>query len=512
MNIIEAINDPHLFRPLFKDLGTWRAWQVFLKSLFALPLDEQELALYTLCTGRETPPTTPFAECWCPTGRRSGKSFIAALTAVFLACFKSYQEYLSPGERAVVGVIAADRAQAQIIFRYIRGFLNSNKMLKKMIESERSDSIDLNNSVSIEVKTCSYRSSRGPSYAAIIADEIAFWRDDTSSNPADEVLRAVRPGMATIPNSLLLCISSPYARTGPLWQAMNKHHGRDDSDVLVWNSDSRTMNPTIKQSIIDRDMTLDPEAARSEWLAQFRSDLETFLDLAILESCVVQGRHELPPRLASNLNFNYTAFVDPSGGRNDAATLAIAHREGDKAILDLARRWPSPHDPAQVTREMASIIKGYGIFRVTGDRYAGAWPQQEFLRHNVFYEPSTRDKSALYIDFLPMINSGLVELLDLPILKNELASLERRTRSAGRDLIDHPPRGQDDLANAVAGAVTLAGGPGREATMISRPLGERPRSLSLSRHLFGLKVAHRPIEEPQGVRWEGQMFERRDEE
>jgi hypothetical protein len=38
INIIQAINDPHLFRPLFKDLATWQAWQVFLKALFALPL------------------------------------------------------------------------------------------------------------------------------------------------------------------------------------------------------------------------------------------------------------------------------------------------------------------------------------------------------------------------------------------------------------------------------------------------------------------------------------------
>ena len=88
MNIIKAIHDPALFRPLFKDLSTWTAWQIFLKALFSLPMDEAELELYRRCTGRETAPGQPFREAWVPTGRQSGKSFIAALLAVFIACFR----------------------------------------------------------------------------------------------------------------------------------------------------------------------------------------------------------------------------------------------------------------------------------------------------------------------------------------------------------------------------------------------------------------------------------------
>ena len=49
-----------------------------------------------------------------------------------------------------------------------------------------------------------------------------------------------------------------------------------------------------------------------------------------------------------------------------------------------------------------------------------------------------------------------IELLDNPILVNQLANLERRTRSGGRDTVDHPPNGHDDLANAVAGVAEVA--------------------------------------------------------
>jgi hypothetical protein len=401
---------------------------------------------------------------------------MAALVGVFLACFKDYRGYLSPGERAHILIVAADRAQAGVILRYVKGFMASNPMLSKMVESEKAESVDLTNGVTIQVMTCSYRSIRGFTVVAAICDEIAFWRsEENSANPATEVLRAIRPALATIPDSLLLCISSPWARTGPLYEAFTRHHGRDDSDVMVWSAPTLTMNPTISQKIIDRDSEIDPEMARCEWGAEFRSDLESFLTLEAIEAVIVQGRYELPPVFASNLNLGYRAFVDPSGGRRDAATLAITHKEGERVLLDVARAWKSPHEPATVVWEMAGVLKSYGLSRVTGDRYAGAWPEQEFLKYGIRYEASDKDKSALYLAFLPMVLSGQVELLDLKMLKSELVGLERRARSGGRDSVDHGPRGHDDLANAVAGACTLASGRRRIAGPVMRDRIREPK-------------------------------------
>ncbi len=58
-----------------------------------------------------------------------------------------------------------------------------------------------------------------------------------------------------------------------------------------------------------------------------------------------------------------------------------------------------------------------------------------------------------------MVNSGQVELLDHKVLRAQLEGLERRTARGGRDSIDHPPGGRDDVANAVAGAVVRAAKP-----------------------------------------------------
>ena len=121
MNLLQAIQDPKLFAPWFRKTDTWRAWLAFLAALFALPMSEEALAIFRQCTGRQTGGLQPFKEVWLIIGRRGGKSFILALLAVFVACFKSYREYLAPGERATVLVIAADRKQARVIMRYVRG-------------------------------------------------------------------------------------------------------------------------------------------------------------------------------------------------------------------------------------------------------------------------------------------------------------------------------------------------------------------------------------------------------
>jgi hypothetical protein len=51
VNVLEALRDPNIFGPLaaFRDLRTWRAWIVFLKVVYGLALDDEELG--NLCTG-----------------------------------------------------------------------------------------------------------------------------------------------------------------------------------------------------------------------------------------------------------------------------------------------------------------------------------------------------------------------------------------------------------------------------------------------------------------------------
>jgi hypothetical protein len=96
------------------------------------------------------------------------------------------------------------------------------------------------------------------------------------------------------------------------------------------------------------------------------------------------------------------------------------------------------------------------IRTVQGDRYAGEWPPEQFNRNGIAYEPSELTRSEIYGELLPLLNSRVVALLENDRLQRQLLSLERRTSRGGRDAIDHPRVGRDDLANAVAGALVMA--------------------------------------------------------
>src|SRR3954462_3107953 len=100
--VIDLALNPSCFAPWFKDPTTWSAWFTFLRVLFGLPLGADELPLFRECTGLDAPSANGVNEAWLVCGRRAGKSLTLALIAVFLACFRDWSEYLSPGERGTV--------------------------------------------------------------------------------------------------------------------------------------------------------------------------------------------------------------------------------------------------------------------------------------------------------------------------------------------------------------------------------------------------------------------------
>jgi hypothetical protein len=193
ISILQAIADPHLFQQHFEG-NTWDAWLTFLAALFALPMTQEQCALYQKHTGRSSPPTESLHEAWLICGRRSGKSFILALASVFLAAFKDWRPHLGPGEVGTVMIICVDRRGARVIMRFCIALLKSTPMLRQLIVGERSESITLRNRVVIEVHTASFKTTRGYSIVAALLDELAFWPTDEASEPDYEILMRLDRG------------------------------------------------------------------------------------------------------------------------------------------------------------------------------------------------------------------------------------------------------------------------------------------------------------------------------
>ena len=452
MNIIQALDDPTIFGSVIRDPSTWGAWRGFLKALFALPMDDTEAELFRRCTGRATLPATPFNVAQLCCGRRAGKSFALALIAVFLACFRDYEPFLAMGEKATIVVVAADRRQARVIFRYCRGILQSVPALRGLIEGETNEELRLTNGVNIEVMTASSRSIRGYAIPVALLDEAAWWSVEGSADADVEIVGGLVPAMKQFgPLAVRLSASSPYGRRGAFWDDYKTHYGKDDSTTLVWQAATWVMNPTIPLADLNAEFAADPARASAEYGATFRTDLEAFVSRDVIEASVEPGRYELPPVAG----MNYIAAVDPSGSGADAMTLAIGHREDEQVVIDAVRSRRPPFSPETVVGEFCDLLKTYNIRKVTGDRYAGEFAREPFRKAGIEYELTDRSASDIFREALPYFNSARVDLLDIPQLIAELIALERRTSRVGKDSIGHPPSGHDDLAVVVCLVIYL---------------------------------------------------------
>jgi hypothetical protein len=350
-------------------------------------------------------------------------------------------------------VLAATKTQASNAYNFVTGAIAASPALRSLIVGRTADTLSLSTGVDIVVRPASFRSIRGSTFVAAICDECAFWRTEDGAANADlEIIRALRPGLL-ISKGPLVAISSPYAKKGYLWTAYRKNFGADGNPkILVAQASSQTMNPNVDMDWIADQFAEDPVAAEAEYNAQFRSDVQSFVDREIIDACVVPGRYELAPVKG----VKYQAFCDLAGGGSDAMTLAIGHRQDDIAIIDALREIKPPCSPEAVIVEFAALLKSYGLYKVVGDKYALEWPRERFRLQGINYEQSARPKSELYQSFLPLLNSGKVELLDNSVLVSQLANLERKTARGGRDSIDHPSGNyHDDSANACAGVAAL---------------------------------------------------------
>jgi len=138
--------------------------------------------------------------------------------------------------------------------------------------------------------------------------------------------------------------------------------------------------------------------------------------------------------------------------------LAVCHydRITKRTVLDCVRERRPPFSPDDVVLEFTQCLRAFGIHRIVSDNYAGEWPRDRFKAHGIFVDPAPKTKNEAYIELLPMLNSGRVELLDHKRLIAQLCGLERHTARSGRDTITHAPRAHDDIINSVALACVSA--------------------------------------------------------
>jgi hypothetical protein len=445
-DILRAIRD----RRLIGDRKLSPAQETALRALYGLPLSDEQFDIFCRATGRESYEPAEYREASFICGRRSGKSSkLAANIAVFEAAFRRHE--LAEGERGYVVALAPTRRQAAVVFQYVLARLEGSPTLRRLIDGEpRADEIDMTNGITIAVWPANFRTIRGISIVCAVCDEIAFWQDDaTGANPASEVLRAIRPAMASFEKAKLVKISSPFAKSGVVWDDWNER--ATHSEMLVWKLDTATMNPSLSRRFLAEEERRDPESFAREYGAEFYESASALLPAEAVQACVQAGRCELLP----NPGTSYNAALD-AAFRGDAFAFALVHREGEKVVQDVTRSWRGsrtrPVNLAETLTEIVATLRAYGVSRIFGDQFCSEPIKQALAARGIeFIQTTTLGSraSGIWASLRTIVTSGQIELLDDAETVAELKRLELIVTRGGNQRVE-ASTGHDDRAVALA--------------------------------------------------------------
>lgn len=289
-------------------------------------------------------------------------------TVIFNVVFRKFEQ-TRPGERIMNLLLAPTLPQAAVDASGIRGVMNASTFLRSLILSVRRERISLVTGHDIAAWKSDLRQVRNLSIGTCVAEECAFWLDETDAtvNPSEEILGAVRPALLQFEHGRLLLVSSPWAKSGPLWTAWSKRLERDKP--LVARIATSMGNPVLTAERLAVERERDPERYEREINAEFLDVATALLPSDAVDACAARMRWETVPKAA----VIYYAGID-AGFRSDAFAFALCHVDGAKVILDICRSWkPRPGRAVQfapVMQEIIEVMQRFGATRAAADQVA----------------------------------------------------------------------------------------------------------------------------------------------
>ncbi len=155
---------------------------------------------------------------------------------------------IPPGDVGVVAFISVNKKEATSRLRTIKSILDAAQIKWKPIP----DGVELEgHPVIFQTFACTVGAVSGFTSILVIADEVSKWmNEDTGTNPAAEVLAAVRPTMATQPSGRIVLSSSPMGFKDA--HAVAYDLGNTDHQQ-VEKAESWVANPTLSKETTRRD-------------------------------------------------------------------------------------------------------------------------------------------------------------------------------------------------------------------------------------------------------------------
>lgn len=431
------------------------AQEVVLRAQYGLPMTPEQKEIYIkITTNKELfEPGTEKEEGVWAVGARGGKSTLCSVVALYESICRGeiWRKYLQPGETGYCILTATRELQSiQIIQRNAARLLRDSD-IAYYIDDEQSKELILINGLRILSVPCNSTAARGLPIFLLIFDEQAHYR--LEGVKADtEIDDALRPRQSQFPGAKCLQISTPAGKQGLFWVSFDE--GFQVPGRLTIHADTRTLNPLIQQSFIDKAYTKNPDTAAREYGAIFAEQVSGFFESCMdkLKTLFTLPAGEDFPYQAGH---NYFASIDQSGlTGNDRWGFAICHndRTADMVYVDVYREWATKN-----LRGILATIKEqcnlFHIRKVKGDRYAKGFIEQLLNENGI--ELEIRDMlPAVYVDFKTLVVSGKIAMPDdnslrMSLMRTQAYYGRSNTLSIGQE---RSKQGHGDLANAVVTA------------------------------------------------------------
>ena len=299
-------------------------------------------------------------------GRRGGKSSTLSRVAVIESLYGRHK--IAPGDTGVIAVVSVDRREASDRIKLIKAILTALKIKWKPIDG----GVELTQkNVAFRVFSASIGGVSGFSCIGALCDEVSKWHDaDNSSNPATEVLAALRPTLAGQTFAKIFLSSSPMGRADAHAKAIDKG---DDDFQMVRIGATWVVRPNLTEAECHT-LEEDPAIFAREYnCIPFDGSTSS---LFTEESLARVTRTD--EEMASEPGVVYFAAQDPAS-RANAWTLAIAkatHVAEDTYRIDVVKtaEWKAPRggvlDSDVVLSEIKDILKEYRITDLLSDQWS----------------------------------------------------------------------------------------------------------------------------------------------
>lgn len=410
-------------------------------------------------------------------GRRSGKTLMSAVVAVYCGCMLAdeYKKKLRKNEKFYIITVANSQDQARIALSAIKDLILNSPLIQHLVIKEVVDELHLSNGCIFKAIPASSRTGRGMACGLLIMDEAGFFVDGAETNVGgDAIYQALAPSVAQFGElGRILILSTPWLKKGIFWELFTQAKSGEYADMYLKNLPTWEVNPTIPQTFFDRERERNPEMFEVEYGANFAEQLGQFLRDAVIEDAIDKERKNKLPTPIKGIE--YYLSLDPAKGGGDDYVACISHwdkqTKNPVLVVDYFHEFKGEiingtRHPIQVTEVEEWICYMNSKFNfnyIIFDQYNSQSSIQKLRKkyNNPYFVQeihwTIQSKMDAYTKLRELFNSGRISLPNNKKIKEQMKNLTVTYNSNGTwSVSGGDGKAVDDYVSALAGIIVIA--------------------------------------------------------